>query len=121
QALWFQQLETEHDNIRAVLAWSLETDGDPDSGLRLVGALWRFWFVRGYFSECHRWLDGALVHGRRTTVELRAKALFGAAVLARYQGDYARAALLAEEGLSCAHQIGNEPLVSAMLVILGTA
>jgi predicted ATPase/transcriptional regulator with XRE-family HTH domain len=120
QTAWFEQLEAEHDNIRAVLAWSHETAGDSETGLRLVGAIWRFWFVRGYFSECRRWLEGALARGSATATDLRAKALFGAAMLARYQGEYPRAAALAQEGVACARAAGDEWLTAATLVILGT-
>ena len=45
------QLEMEHDNLLAALAWAAAPGGDALSGLRLAGAVWRFWYVRGYLSE----------------------------------------------------------------------
>jgi predicted ATPase len=51
--------EAEHDNLRAALEWSLQ-GGQAASGLQLIGPIWRFWFVRGYFTEGCRWL-GALL------------------------------------------------------------
>ena len=50
QAEWLERLEAEHDNMRVALSWSFEA-GDSESALRIGGALWRFWNVRGHFSE----------------------------------------------------------------------
>src|SRR5215211_8503524 len=55
QVSWMDGLEAEHDNLRAALSRSLEA-GDSGSALRIGGALWRFWNVRGHFSEGRRWL-----------------------------------------------------------------
>jgi predicted ATPase/class 3 adenylate cyclase len=50
QGVWLHRLETEHDNLRAALQWS-QARQDAETGLRLGGALWRFWLVRGYLRE----------------------------------------------------------------------
>jgi predicted ATPase len=46
---WMDRLEAEHDNFRAAISRSLEA-GDAESALRMGGALWRFWNVRGHLS-----------------------------------------------------------------------
>src|SRR5262249_55306162 len=38
---------------------ALSTPGE--AGLRMAGALWRFWFLRGYVHEGRQWLASALV------------------------------------------------------------
>jgi len=43
-------LEADHDNLRAALAWSLESQRGH-SALRLCGVLYRFWSRRGYWRE----------------------------------------------------------------------
>jgi non-specific serine/threonine protein kinase len=53
------RLEREHANLRAVLARCLET-GDLETGLRLAGALWRFWQQRGFLREGRGWLEALL-------------------------------------------------------------
>jgi predicted ATPase len=47
---WFDRLEREYDNLRAALGWARE-QGEAESGLRLVAALYRFWWVRGHLRE----------------------------------------------------------------------
>jgi predicted ATPase len=98
QAAWLERLEVEHDNLRAVLSWSLENE-QAELALRLCGALWRFWYLGGHLSEGRRWLEEALAQGEEKDSALRAKALGGAGHLAWGQGDFERAAALREEGL----------------------
>src|SRR5215217_2338175 len=56
------RLETEHDNMRAALSWSLKS-GEAELGLRLGVALLWFWSARGYWSEGARWLEESLAKG----------------------------------------------------------
>jgi predicted ATPase len=98
QMEWLQRLETEHDNMRAALSWAIGLQKD-ELGLRLAGALWRFWWTRGYDSEGRRWLEGALAMDGRGSVESRAIALAGVGALASHQGDFDRAEEALLEGL----------------------
>jgi non-specific serine/threonine protein kinase len=59
QQHWFHLLETEQENIRAVLEWSLG-DGDITLGVRLAGALSLFWFACGYHVEGRQWAQQLL-------------------------------------------------------------
>src|SRR5262249_22179491 len=59
QGEWLRRLEREQANIRAALGWLIE-HVETDLTLRLVGALWRFWFTRAYYSEGWHWLVAAL-------------------------------------------------------------
>ncbi len=101
QEAGLNQLEADYDNLRAALHWSLES-GQTETGLRLAGALWRFWEVRGYLKEGSRWLEEALASAKsaRTAPSPRAKALLGAGRLLWCQGEYERAAILLQEGLA---------------------
>jgi predicted ATPase/class 3 adenylate cyclase len=61
------QLEAEHDNMRAGLTWSLQTPAAGPapgertaSGLRLAQALAYFWYRHGYAAEGRQWLERAI-------------------------------------------------------------
>jgi len=73
EARWLERLDLEHDNMRAALSWTLES-GEAELGLRLAGALWRFWWMRGHYGEGRRWLEEALAKDGPASA-VRAKAL----------------------------------------------
>ncbi len=99
QVSWLRRLETEHDNVRAALGWSIVEGGDPELGLRMAAALYRFWWRHGHPREGRDWLTRALEQAPPTSELARAKALNGAAVLSRELGDYTSARALFEESL----------------------
>jgi predicted ATPase len=98
QLEWLERLEAEHDNMRAALSWALERK-EAEVSLRLGGALWWFWSMRGYHSEGRRWLEEALAMDGRGSPEVRAMALARAGTLASEQGDLDRGQEACEEGL----------------------
>jgi predicted ATPase/DNA-binding CsgD family transcriptional regulator/transcriptional regulator with XRE-family HTH domain len=122
QAIWLQRLEEEHENLRAALHWLIDR-GAQEHALRLAGALWRFWRLRGYLSEGRRWLEAALAVRAPASIPAtgpslaaaRARALAGAGILAHYQGDYTRATALSGESLTLFRQLGDRPGVAAAL------
>lgn len=94
QGRWLMRLEAEHDNVRSALAWSRIEPGRAEVGLRLAGALYWFWYIRGHLSEGRGWLAGLLTRSDAVSTSVHAKALLGAGWLAMVQGDYA---------VSCTH------------------
>ena len=132
QQMWLERLDAEHDNIREALAWSEETPQEGEAGLRLCGALWLFWLVRGYLGEGRRWCAAALDRASRATPEdsrvvgpsgrdeaARGKTLTGAGVLANLQGEYGTARLLCEKALGIWRELGNREGIAASLNQLG--
>jgi predicted ATPase/DNA-binding SARP family transcriptional activator/Tfp pilus assembly protein PilF len=128
---WLERLAVEYDNLRAVLAWSQEPANSPNEasapraaeiGLRLVGALTWFWILRCHFSEGSRWLDSALQ--RSATIEptaARARALYGAGMLAMHQGDYAAAAPRLDQALAIFRAVEDEHGIGRALMDRGYA
>jgi predicted ATPase/DNA-binding winged helix-turn-helix (wHTH) protein/Tfp pilus assembly protein PilF len=120
QQAWLDQLETEHDNLRSALGWSAAAGGDDAGGLRLAGALCRFWSVRGYLGEGRGWVSGLLAAATgRQAAAARAKALNGAGGLARHQGDNAAARALFEQSLAIYRELGDRQRIAFSLNNLG--
>jgi predicted ATPase/transcriptional regulator with XRE-family HTH domain len=120
---WLERLETEHDNLRAALAWSQTTVGDHELGLRLAAALWWFWWARGHGSEGRRWLAQALndqdsADPNKAPLAVRAKALVAAGVLAAALDIQAAHGLL-EAALAIYRAVGNRSGCAFPLVLLG--
>jgi tetratricopeptide (TPR) repeat protein len=106
QKAWSDQLEVEHDNLRAALDHFAET-GAGELEQRLAGALWRFWQRRGHYTEGEGRLERALAADERPT-EARAWALFGAGVLAGdKRRDVAAARAFFEQALALFDELGD--------------
>ncbi len=118
QATWLDRLEREHDNLRASLSYSLERE-EVGLGLRLGGALGRFWYIRGYLSEGRRWLDAALDKEGSFPASARARALARTGWLACEQGDYESSAARSKESLALSRKVGDVPGIATALSILG--
>ena len=83
----------EHPNLRDALEFCVSDS--PDSGLRIVAALYPFWLSQGLFSEGRRWLDRLLASQPSAPTTDHAKALFLGSLMSGIQGDLqATAALL---------------------------
>jgi tetratricopeptide (TPR) repeat protein len=119
QGVWLDRLEREHDNLRAALGWSIRAAGDASLGQRLAGALWRFWYMRGYSSEGQGWLEAALAMGDQDSPAARATALNGAGLMAFDQGDLTQAAARYEESLGLRRELGDTGGIASSLNNLG--
>jgi predicted ATPase/class 3 adenylate cyclase len=131
QAEWLDRLDRDHDNLRAALAFDA-ADGEGETweeGLRLAGALWRFWRARCYFSEGRQHLARLLSRdasappatGARDpeVKNARARALNGAGILAWDQGDYEAARTALEACLAIRRELGDRQGIAGALGNLG--
>src|SRR6266571_747802 len=98
QAVWFAQLEQEHDNLRAAMNWLLELE-EAARALRLGTALWWFWYAHEHRNEGWNLLERALERSEGVAVPLRARALWAAGSLAGSLGHFERAEALCQESL----------------------
>ncbi len=120
QSAWLNRLERDHDNLREVLRWSTTDTGDRTAGLRLAGALYGFWWIRGYMAEGSRWLQMLLTDTEgRVEPAVRAKACYAAGFLTYKLGDLEAAQRLTEEGLTLWQQLSDAAGIVKALTQLG--
>jgi predicted ATPase/DNA-binding SARP family transcriptional activator len=118
QTQWLDRLEEEHDNFRAALEWAL-SQTPHEMGLRLAGALGRFWEMRNFLSEGRHWLAQALIRCEQVSTGARAKALAGAGGLAWRQGDFKHAILCHEEAVKAWREVGDKQGLAISINSLG--
>ena len=115
QGRWLNCLEEEHDNLQAAMAWSIER-GEAETGLAIAGSLWRFWYMRSYFTTGRKWLSALLeLPGGQERSPQRAHALNGLGNLAYSQGDYAPARAAHEQSLAISRSLEDQRGVAAAL------
>jgi predicted ATPase/class 3 adenylate cyclase/Tfp pilus assembly protein PilF len=119
QAEWLERLEMEYANLRTALNWSVE-GGEAEAGMRLGGALGRFWSLRAYRAEGRERLAALLaLVGASEPRAARAKALQAAGVLAYDQGDHVASRALYEESLAIWRELGERRGIANLLNNLG--
>ncbi len=108
QMTWFKRLDSENDNLQTALDWSAGEDR-VEKGLRLGGALYRFWLTRGYWNEGYRRLDNLVkIKGADKRNLARGKALSVAGNFANKTGSAEISRRLFEESVSILRETGAE-------------
>jgi predicted ATPase/DNA-binding SARP family transcriptional activator len=113
-------LAVEMDNIREALHWTRHHDGA--TYVRLVGALWWFWYSTRHWLEAGRWIHDALtVPAALEPSRERAALLFAAGALASLQAQTDAAVPLLQEAAALAAAVGDPRLEAHALSYEGHA
>ncbi len=115
-----EQLEVEHDNIRAALEWSLGSN-NPIPGLRLVGGLGHFWFRKGHYAEARHWTSAALKSDAQFDAppSVRAALLHSAGVVAHFSDDRDKGKQLHLEALDLYRELDDDLETGWLLTYIG--
>ena len=126
QGAWLAQLEVEHANLRAALAWALGTTPsqgtDVAVGMQLAGRLGPFWERRGHLREGHQWLERAVAQGAADgaiPATVRGRARYWLAQFASVMGDPRAARNEYEASLALFREVGDKQGMARALFILG--
>jgi predicted ATPase/class 3 adenylate cyclase len=102
---WLDRLEADIDNLRAALAWHLETGHIPQGQL-MAGALHRFWWRSFRDAEALRWLQ-QMLDADPTPSWGRARALVGISGVVGL-GDVTMRAALLDEAIALYRSLGPD-------------
>ena len=108
------QLEADLDNLRAAVRWSQPATNGVEMGLRLAGALAWFAHFSNHANEVRGWLLALLQHAAAPT-RVRAKALWGAGLMALILGEYQQAKSEFEESVTLWRNLGDQHGLAATL------
>jgi tetratricopeptide (TPR) repeat protein len=114
QSEWLNRLETEHDNLRAALTWSI-ANTEVEAALRLVEILASDWHAWRYLSEAREWVASLLPLIGNQPKAARARALAVAGNLAWYQGELEPAHGFYEESLAIWRELGDQQGIAESL------
>ncbi len=115
------RLVSELDNIEEALGWALQPgEAAPSAdrvrlGLRIGGALWRFWLHNGYHSTGRRWLERAVEVGSDEYGKDMATALVGLGAML-YRIDRGRGHRLLQRSLAISRNLGDDSGAATALI-----
>jgi predicted ATPase/class 3 adenylate cyclase len=104
---WMDLVEHEEHNLRAAMRWSIDI-GEPDVGMRVAGAIWRFWQRRGRLAEGLAWTGELLAQSVETDIRARINVLAADGGMAYWNNDFPRCRRSYTERLRLAEELGQD-------------
>lgn len=118
QKYWFHLLETELDNVRAALEWSLES-GDVTAASRMMSGTYLYWIVYGRQDEGIHWTQLLVTLVDEIAPEYQIRLLRSAALLILYR-DCEAAKDLAQRAVAVARAGSDKRQIGWSLWVLST-
>ncbi len=116
---WLDRLDTEIENLRAALEWSLSASGMVELGARLANDLFWFWYLRGHIIEGQAWYQRFIQSNVEKNTAAYAGVLTGAGVMANWLGDQVAARRLLDESIPFLREVGDRQELAQALMNRG--
>jgi non-specific serine/threonine protein kinase len=116
--VWLEHIDTEYDNLVAVLDHLLPDAADE--AMELTARLSWYWYLRGHYEEGARWLEASIAHSRAVEGPLLTRALHGAGRLALLRCRYQHADGLLARARDLAHHAGDVRGEAEAVQLLGS-
>ncbi len=110
---WLRRLELDHDNIRAAIRWSM--DSDPEMAARITAGVRSFWTVHGHIREGRYWLEEVLKRAIDIPQALQCNLLTGLGNMAQFQGDFETARKVYGQCLDVSRAAGDQRYIAQAL------
>lgn len=122
QTAWFRRLSQERNNLRAAVRFWLERDGHEEA-VRLVWALWRFWWVSGMHREAHEWIRQIVERNASKTLPAlrRSQAELVLGSMAWAAGDNSEAVKRCQAAVALCAEHQDRRTEAIALLMLGTS
>jgi tetratricopeptide (TPR) repeat protein len=114
---WTRGGETEQDNYRAALEWSIAR-GEHAPAVRMLAALWPYWWYAGQVDLRH-WLERVVLPSDWDDDPLRLQLLVALALKVEEEGDGRQAVTLARQAAELGARLGDPVAAAFSRMILG--
>ncbi|GIF74801.1 DUF4062 domain-containing protein [Asanoa siamensis] len=112
------ELELEHDNIRAAIAWFIET-GQLEEAVRFGWIIWVLWWLRGHTDEGARNIKQVLARADELSPRAYAHVLFGDGAISVMTGQPAHGRAQLERALPLLRELGDDDATARAAGMLG--
>ncbi|MDG4823851.1 DUF4062 domain-containing protein [Asanoa sp. WMMD1127] len=112
------QLDLEHDNLRAAMSWFIDTDQLEDA-VRLGWIVWVLWWLRGHTDEGARNIERVLAKADSLSPRAYAHTLFGDGAIAVMTGQHVRGRTQLERALPLLRDLGDDDATARAAGMLG--
>jgi predicted ATPase/Tfp pilus assembly protein PilF len=118
---WLDWVQSEHDNLRATLAWYLADPEGHAFAVRLLASMIWFWYRRGFLIEGREWCDRFLESPTvKTQRESKGMALLCSGAMAMWHGDLTNALSFVEEAVDIVRVFEDPLSIATGLLFYGT-
>lgn len=118
---WLDWVQSEHDNLRATLAWYLPNAAGHAVAVRLLASMIWFWYRRGFLIEGREWCDRFLKSPTvETQRESKGMAILCSGAMAMWQGDLKNALAFIEEAVDIVRVFEDPLSIASGLLFYGT-
>jgi predicted ATPase len=112
-ATWLDRLETDNDNLRAALRWSIINE--PQTAAEIAASMSEFWTMHGHIREAEHWLQKILENYHEKETLLRWEILTALGIIKQFRGDLSSALSVHMEALKIARGIDSKTHIGKSL------